>query len=51
MLLNGISSEKAKEFVEYTEWAAGGDTSMTKLQEKYSKTYWFYYHFATLKKQ
>lgn len=47
----GISSEKAKEFVEYTEWAAGGDTSMTKLQEKYSKTYWFYYHFATLKKQ
>lgn len=34
----------AKEFADYTRLYEAKDTS---LKEKYGKTYWFYYHFAT----
>ena len=39
-----IPVEIAKEFADYTRLYEAKDTS---LKEKYGKTYWFYYHFAT----
>ena len=39
-----IPVEIAKEFADYTRIYEAKDTS---LKEKYGKTYWFYYHFAT----
>lgn len=42
----GIDSATAREFFEYTKLYQqyGGD--MAKLQDRFGKTYWFFYHFA-----
>lgn len=40
-----IPVEKAKEFADYTQLYEAKDVT---LKDKYGKTYWFYYHFATI---
>jgi hypothetical protein len=38
-----------KAMKEYTDLYAGGTRNRMQLYEKFGKTYWFYYHFATMK--
>ena len=42
----GISSDMAQEFFEYTDLYQRGGGQMAPLQDRFGKTYWFFYHFA-----
>lgn len=42
----GIDSRTAQEFLEYTDLYQRSGGSMATLQDRYGKTYWFFYHFA-----
>lgn len=42
----GISPAMAQEFIEYTDLYQRGGGKIAPLQDRFGKTYWFYYHFA-----
>ncbi|WP_300729255.1 DUF6057 family protein [uncultured Bacteroides sp.] len=46
-----IPASKVRDFNEYTEIYRMNQGNGTMLQPKFGKTYWFYFHFAVMKKQ
>lgn len=42
----GIASSTAREFFDYTELYQRFSGNMSSLQERFGRTYWFFYHFA-----
>lgn len=44
----GISPQKMSDFIEYSQSYNLNNDTMQALRKKFGKTYWFYYHFATL---
>lgn len=45
----GIRPEQLNDFISYTELFEQSEGELTKLQSEFGRSYWFYYHFATMK--
>ncbi len=46
-----INPEKLKDFADYTRQYEQTKGDMSALKERFGKSYWFYYHFATIQKK
>lgn len=44
-----INPQKIKDFIAYTQLYGQKQGEMKAMEERYGKSYWFYYHFATIK--
>ncbi len=49
VLSYGIPAQKVNDFLTYTQIFEKTKGDLNALKDKFSKTYWFYYHFATFK--